>query len=46
MLKYTDSNQTYTFKPDGSSFTTPMGTERTLLKTGDDSATTTCITAP
>jgi hypothetical protein len=41
MLKYTDSDQTYTFKPDGSSFTTPMGTERTLLKTGDDSYTAT-----
>jgi hypothetical protein len=40
-LKYTDSDQTYTVKPDGSSFTTPMGTERTLLKTGDDSYTAT-----
>jgi len=41
MLKYTDSDQTYTFKPDGSSFTTPMGTDRTFLKTGDDSYTAT-----
>jgi hypothetical protein len=41
MLKYTDSDQTYTFKPDGSSFTTPMGTERTFMKTGDDSYTAT-----
>jgi hypothetical protein len=40
-LKYEDSDQTYTFKPDGSSFTTPMGTERTLLKNGDDSYTAT-----
>jgi hypothetical protein len=40
-LNYTDSDQTYTFKPDGSSFTTPMGTERTFLKTGDDSYTAT-----
>jgi hypothetical protein len=40
-LKYTDSNQTYTFKPDGSSFTTPMGTERTILKNGDGSYTST-----
>jgi hypothetical protein len=41
MLKYTDSDETYTFKPDGSSFTTPMGTDRTFLKTGDDSYTAT-----
>ena len=41
MLKYTDSDQTYTFKPDGSPFTTPMGMERTFLKTGDDSYTAT-----
>jgi hypothetical protein len=40
-LKYEDSDQTYTFKPDGSSFTTPMGTERTFLKNGDDSYTAT-----
>src|ERR1700733_7374915 len=40
-LKYKDSDQTYTFKPDGSSFTTPMGTERTFLKKGDDSYTPT-----
>jgi hypothetical protein len=41
MLKFTDSDQTYTFKPDGSSFSTPMGAERTVLKTGDDSYTAT-----
>jgi hypothetical protein len=41
MLKFTDSDQTYTFKPDGSSFTTPMGAEKTFLKTGDDSYTIT-----
>jgi hypothetical protein len=41
MLKYTDSDQTYTFKPDGSSFTTPLGMERTFLKTGDGSYTAT-----
>jgi hypothetical protein len=40
-LKYTDSDQTYTFKPDGTSFTTPFGTERTFTKTGDDSYTAT-----
>jgi hypothetical protein len=40
-LKYTDSDQTYTFKPDGSSFTTPMGTDRTFSKTGADSYTVT-----
>jgi hypothetical protein len=38
-LKYKDSDQTYTFKTDGSSFTTPLGLERTFLKTGDDSYT-------
>jgi hypothetical protein len=41
MLKYTDSDETYTFKPDGNSITTPMGTERTFLKNGDDSYTAT-----
>jgi hypothetical protein len=41
MLKFTDSDQTYTFKPDGSPFTTPMGTDRTFSKTGADSYTTT-----
>lgn len=41
MLKYEDSDQTYTFKPDGSSFTTPMGTDRTYVKTADDSYTET-----
>jgi len=41
MLMYTDSDQSYTFKPDGSSFTTPMGTEKTFLKNGDDNYTVT-----
>jgi hypothetical protein len=40
-VKYTDSAQTYTFKPDGSSFTTPLGAERTVQKTGADSYTAT-----
>jgi hypothetical protein len=40
-LKFTDSDQTYTFKPDGSSFTTPLGIDRTFAKTGDDSYTAT-----
>ncbi|HSY08786.1 MAG TPA: hypothetical protein VK820_09660 [Steroidobacteraceae bacterium] len=39
--KFTDSAQSYTFKPDGSSFTTPMGAERTFQKTGDSGYTTT-----
>jgi hypothetical protein len=41
MLKYTDSDQSYTFKPDGTPFTTPMGAERTFLKTGENSYTAT-----
>jgi hypothetical protein len=41
MLKYTDSDQSYSFKLDGSSFTTPMGTERTFSKAGDNSYTAT-----
>jgi len=40
-LKYTDSDQTYTFKPDGSSFTTPLGQERTMQKSGDNVYTST-----
>ena len=40
-LKYADSSQTYTFKTDGSSFTTPLGTERTFKKSADGSYTTT-----
>jgi len=39
-LKYTDSDQSYSFKPDGSSFTTPMGIERTFQKTGEGYTTT------
>jgi len=35
MLKYTDSAQSYTFKPDGGAFTTPFGIERTFRKTSD-----------
>lgn len=30
MLKYTDSVQSYTFKPDGTEFKTPLGRERTF----------------
>jgi len=40
-LKYSDSDQSYTFKPDGSVFTTPMGTERTFKKNSDGTYTTT-----
>ncbi|MGA2188838.1 MAG: hypothetical protein ABSH33_09920 [Steroidobacteraceae bacterium] len=40
-IKFTDSVQTYTFKPDGSSFTTPMGADRTFLKNADGSYTST-----
>jgi hypothetical protein len=39
-LKFTDSDQSYSFKPDGSSFTTPLGTERTFQKTGEGYTTT------
>ncbi len=40
-LKYTDSDQTYTFKPDGSSITTPMGQDRSFVKGADGSYTST-----
>jgi hypothetical protein len=40
-LKYADSNESYSFKPDGSSFTTPFGIERTFKKVSDSSYTTT-----
>jgi hypothetical protein len=40
-LKYTDSGQSYTFKADGSAFTTPMGTERTFAKNSDGTYTST-----
>ena len=36
-LKYSDSDESYTLKTDGSSIVTPLGTERTFKKTGDDS---------
>ncbi|HEY3885624.1 MAG TPA: hypothetical protein VGL62_10480, partial [Vicinamibacterales bacterium] len=36
-IKYTDSDQSYTFKPDGSSFTTPTGADRTFQKSADGS---------
>jgi hypothetical protein len=39
-LKYTDSDQSYSFKPDGSPFTTPMGIERTFQKTSEGYTTT------
>lgn len=41
MLKYVDSAQTYTFKTDGSAFTTPMGVERTFQKGADGGYTST-----
>ena len=34
-LSYEDSDQTYTFKPDGTPFTTPFGVERTFKQAGD-----------
>jgi hypothetical protein len=40
-IKYTDSDQSYTFKPDGSSFTTPTGSDRTFLKNADGTYTVT-----
>jgi hypothetical protein len=40
-LKYIDSSQSYSFKPDGSSFTTPLGIERTFQKNADGTYTTT-----
>jgi hypothetical protein len=40
-LKYADSDQSYSFKPDGSPFTTPLGVERTFKKNGDGTYTTT-----
>ena len=40
-LKYTDSDQSYTFKPDGGAFTTPMGIDRTFKKNSDGSYTST-----
>jgi hypothetical protein len=39
-LKYTDSDQSYSFKPDGSPFTTPRGIERTFQKTSEGYTTT------
>jgi hypothetical protein len=41
MMKFVDSAQTYSFKPDGSAFTTPMGVERTFQKGADGGYTTT-----
>jgi hypothetical protein len=40
-IKYTDSDQSYTFKPDGSSFTTPTGSDRTFSKNADGTYTAT-----
>jgi hypothetical protein len=34
-LKYTDSAESYTFKPDGSAFTTPQGAIQTYKKIGE-----------
>lgn len=38
-FKYTDSEQSYTFKADGSSVTTPMGAERSFQRNADGSYT-------
>ncbi len=35
VLKYTDPTQTYTFKPDGTAFTTPQGQIQAYKKIGD-----------
>lgn len=40
-LKYTDADQSYSFAADGSSFTTPIGLERTVRKNSDGTYTTT-----
>jgi hypothetical protein len=40
-LKYTDSDETYTFRPDGNTFTTPLGVERSVKKNADGTYTTT-----
>lgn len=40
-LKYTDSEQSYSFKPDGSAFTTPLGQERTFKHNADGTYTST-----
>jgi hypothetical protein len=40
-IKFTDSDQSYTFKPDGSSFTTPIGSDRAFSKNADGSYTVT-----
>ena len=40
-IKYTDSDQSYTSKPDGSPFTTPTGSDRTFSKNADGSYTVT-----
>lgn len=40
-LKYTDSDESYSFKTDGKTFTTPLGTERTFKKNSDGTYTTT-----
>jgi hypothetical protein len=41
MIRYSDSEQSYTFKPDGTPFQTPSGRERTIKKTGDNTYETT-----
>jgi hypothetical protein len=40
-LKFTDSDESYSFKTDGSTFTTPLGTERTFKKNSDGTYTST-----
>jgi hypothetical protein len=40
-LKYTDSEQSYSFTPDGRTFTTPVGQERSFKRNADGSYTST-----
>jgi hypothetical protein len=40
-FKYTDSAESYSFRPDGSTFTTPLGMERTFKQNSDGTYTTT-----
>jgi hypothetical protein len=40
-ITYSDPEQSYRFKPDGSPVTTPLGSERTYLKNADGSYTST-----
>lgn len=40
-LKYSDSDQSYSFKPDGGTFTTPLGQERTFKQNDERTYTST-----